>query len=283
MGYLDHIRRCTAWDPADCRPVVIGDRPVGLMRSAFAKALGDRHDLVKVTDAAVVLDPRYDDFKARTDALAEAAAHLRAREAMARPRGELFAVVERWGAAPLAEIDRTATHAFGFPTFGQHVNGWALDGGMMHLWIGRRATDRRVAPGKLDNIVAGGVPAGLTLAENLAKEAEEEAGFGPDLVARMRPVGAVSYRMAVPEGLRRDVLFCYDLEVPEGVEPVNTDGEVAAFERWPLARVAEALAAGDRFKFNVPLVILDFTIRHGALTPDDPDYMAILQGLHGPA
>lgn len=283
MSYLHHIRRCTTWDPADHVPVIIDNRRVGMMRRAFVRVLADRPDLVEVTETAVVLNPRYDDFKARTAALAEASDHLRRHDAMARPRDEPFAVVEHWGAEPLAEIDRTATHAFGFPTFGQHVNGWTLRGGMLHLWVGRRAADRRVAPGKLDNLIAGGLPAGLTLAENLEKEGGEEAGFGPELIARARPVGAVSYRMAVPEGLRRDVLFCYDLEVPESVVPANDDGEVAAFELWPLTRVARTLAETEDFKFNVPLVILDFMIRHGALTPDDPDYMAIVSGLRSSA
>lgn len=282
--FLSHIRRCTAWDPAEHRPLVIGDRPIGLVRRAFAAPLADRSDLFERTGDALVLHPRFDDFEARSEALAAAVDHLRARHAMPPLRGEPFPVVERWGAPPLARIDRTATHALGLVSFGQHVNGVVeTAGGPPSLWIGRRATDRRVAPGKYDNLIAGGLPHGLSLAQNLAKEAEEEAGFGPDLVGLARPVGAISYRMAVPEGLRRDVLFCYDLPVPAGVEPRNTDGEVAEFRLWPLDAVARALADGDAFKFNVALVILDFMIRHGALGPDHPDYLDILVGLHGEA
>ena len=202
---------------------------------------------------------------------------------MAPPRGEPFPVVDRWGAAPLAKIDRTATNAFGLISFGQHVNGMATDAeGALHLWIGRRADDRRVAPGKYDNLIAGGLPYGLTLAEEPGEGGRGgRPRFGADLVALARPVGAISYRMSVPEGLRRDVLFCYDLPVPAGVEPRNADGEVAEFRLWPLEEVAEALAAGDGFKFNVALVILDFMIRHGALGPDHPEYLDLLAGFHG--
>lgn len=284
LSFLHHVRRCTTWDPADHLPFVIGDRRLGLVRRAFAAALADRRDLFERTDDALVLHPRYDDFEARSEALAAAVDHLRARHAMAPPRGESFPVVDRWGAAPLARIDRTATNALGLISFGQHVNGAVTDAeGGLHLWIGRRAEDRRVAPGKFDNLIAGGLPYGLTLAENLAKEAEEEAAFGRDLVALARPVGAIRYRMEVPEGLRRDVLFCYDLPVPRDVEPHNADGEVAEFRLWPLEEVAEALAAGDDFKFNVALVILDFMIRHGAIGPDHPEYLDLLAGFHGAA
>jgi hypothetical protein len=37
----------------------------------------------------------------------------------------------------------------------------------------------------------------------------------------------------------------------------------------------------DRFKFNVPLVLIDFFIRHGFLSPDnEPDYPELVRGLH---
>ena len=34
-----------------------------------------------------------------------------------------------------------------------------------------------------------------------------------------RPVGAVSYEAVTEEGLKRDVLFCYDLELPADFQP----------------------------------------------------------------
>ena len=37
----------------------------------------------------------------------------------------------------------------------------------------------------------------------------------------------------------------------------------------------------DDFKFNCALVVIDFLIRHGLLTPDDePDYLRLVSGLH---
>ena len=63
-------------------------------------------------------------------------------------------------------------------------------------------------------------------------------------------------------------LFVYDLELPQGVVPVSTDGEVERFELMPIARVIEILRDTDDFKFNVNLVLIDFLARHGLLDPD---------------
>jgi len=147
------------------------------------------------------------------------------------------------------------------------------------MWIGRRADDRRVAPGRLDNLIGGGQPFGLSLAENLRKEGKEEAGLGPDIVGQARPAGAVSYIMAQPDGLRRDTLFVYDLVLDASVRPRNEDGEVAEFSCLPMEEVAARVRDTDDFKFNVPLVIIDFLIRHGILTPETPDYLKLVTDL----
>ena len=56
--------------------------------------------------------------------------------------------------------------------------------------------------------------------------------------------------------------------------------ECAGFELWPIAAVLDTIARTDDFKFNVPLVVLDFALRHGVLTPENtPEYAAIATGL----
>jgi thiamine pyrophosphokinase len=117
----------------------------------------------------------------------------------------------------------------------------------------------------MDNIVAGGIPAGLSPEECLVKEAAEEASLPAELAARAVPAGRVAYVMANDEGLRRDVLHCYDLELPEGVVPRPQDDEVERFELRPAADVLREVAGGDRVKFNVNLVLIAFFLRHGLL------------------
>jgi len=70
-------------------------------------------------------------------------------------------------------------------------------------------------------------------------------------------VGRITYAMERPEGLRRDLLYCYDLELPEDFTPRAADGEVEAFELWPIGRVMQTVRDSDDFKFNVNLVLID--------------------------
>ena len=94
--------------------------------------------------------------------------------------------------------------------------------------------------------------------------------------------GAISYRMEMAQGVRDDVLFLYDLEVPLGFTPRNTDGEIVAFEPMMASAVVERVRRTDDFKFNVNLVIIDFALRHGLVTPEDPEYLDLVIGLHRP-
>lgn len=59
----------------------------------------------------------------------------------------------------------------------------------------------------------------MSCAANVVKECGEEAGVPPPLAATARPAGCVSYAGMTPEGLKRDVLFVYDLELPADFQP----------------------------------------------------------------
>ena len=184
---------------------------------------------------------------------------------MFRWRDEAFDVRAEPEGRPLARIDRGALPLFGIAALGVHVNGLVRRSDGVWLWVARRAADKRLDPGKLDNIVAGGVPAGLTVAETLLKEAAEEAAIPPELAARAEPVAQIDYAMQRPEGLRRDRLHCYDLWLPDGFAPRPNDGEVESFELWPVARALDAVRQTDAFKFNVNLVLIDLFCRLGLL------------------
>lgn len=269
MSYLDHIRACNARDMGRFRPFVLAGRAVGWVRDDTAARLADLPSFA-VDRACVRLDEPL--------ALDEACAELTARWGYPGPRGERFRVVERWGFEPIATIDRALVSVFGLRGFGIHVNGVAHGGAA--LWIGRRAPDRAVSPGKLDNMVAGGQPAGLSLMDNLVKEAAEEAGLPEDLARTAKPVGAVSYCLEDEWGLKPDTMFCFDLAMPDGITPRNADGEVESFALMEAAEALRRVRDTDDFKYNVNLVILDFAIRHGLLSPEtEPDYAEIVRGL----
>ena len=194
-------------------------------------------------------------------------------------RNEDYPVAAAYGRPPLLRMERAGVPAFGVQGYGVHLNGHVGRGADMRLWIGRRSPTKQTAPNKLDHLVAGGQPFGLGLFDNLLKECAEEAALPRALAAQARPVGIVSYVTEHEGGLRNDVLFCYDLELPEDFVPVNRDGEIAEFQLWPIARVAERLADTEDFKFNVALVIIDFLVRHGLIDPARPDYVELVSGL----
>ena len=108
------------------------------------------------------------------------------------------------------------------------------------------------------------------------------AAIPEELIRRAVPVGAVSYRMETDLGIRDDVLFVYDLELPAGFVPQNRDGEIVDFALMPAESVLERVRTSDDFKFNVNLVILDFAVRHGLLQVEDPEYLDVASGLYRP-
>ena len=280
MGLLQHIRACNAFDRTRFLPLVHDGARIGLLRRDNAERLR-RFDLFRVGDEAVTLVAG-GGFEAVSEAVDAVVERLVGDGVLPRWRNEFFAVAPRWGAPPHFRLDRGAVPFFGTRAYGVHLNGFFNDRAGLQLWIGRRAANKQVAPGKLDNLVAGGISWEHGLYETLVKESEEEAGLPPDLVARAVPVGAISYRMETRHGVRNDVLFVYDLDVPSEFTPHNSDGELSGFSLMPAADAVARVRAGDDFKFNVNLVIVDFALRHGLVAPDEPDYLDLVVGLRRP-
>ena len=281
MSFLDHIRRCNNYDPARVVPLFAAAERIGLVRRDNAEALRNFPDVFRVADDKVELVAR-GDARAVSRAVDQVVDALVNEKQIPKTRSETFDVTMRWGAEPIFRLDRGAVPFFGTRAYGVHLNGYRRDGTELLTWVGRRAANKSVAPNKLDNIVAGGIGNGHGLADTLRKEADEEAMIPPALIARAVPAGAVSYRMETALGIRDDVLFVYDLEVPADFVPKNQDGEFSDFLLMPVSAVLERIRTSDDFKFNVNLVILDFAVRHGALPPDDPEFLDVATGLHRP-
>jgi 8-oxo-dGTP pyrophosphatase MutT (NUDIX family) len=281
MSFADHIRACNNFDPSRVVPFTAGGQRIGWLRRDNAAALArfDQVFAVVPNEVRLVAPGNVDTGSAAVDEVVEA---LVAERNIPKWRNETFDVMARWGDKPLFRVDRGAVPFFGVRAYGVHLNGYRYVDGKMHLWIGRRAPDKRIAPDKLDNIVAGGMGNGHGIFETLVKESEEEGGIPEPLVHRAVPVGAVTYCMETEQGIRDDVLFVYDLELPEGFVPKNSDGEIVRFDLMPADAVVERVRRTDDFKFNVNLVILDFAIRRGLIAVDDPEYLDVASGLHRP-
>src|SRR5438067_5905925 len=281
MSFADHIRACNNFDRSRVVPLVARGRRIGVLRHGRAAALArfDSVFAVEPDQVRLVVEGDADTVSAAVDEIVEA---LVVEKSVPKWRNETFDVMPRWGEPPIFRLDRGAVPFFGVRAYGVHLNGYRYIHGEMYLWVGRRAPDKRVAPNKLDNLVAGGIGNSYGIFETLIKESEEEGGIPESLVRHAVPVGAVTYCMETELGIRDDVLFAYDLELPAEFEPKNSDGEIVHFELMPAADVVERVRATDDFKFNVNLVILDFALRHGLIPVEYPEYLDIASGLHRP-
>ena len=281
MSYLDRIIACAPPQGAAFQPFRVDDTIVGFITPDFAQVLAEFPDVFHISDSGIALPDRLAGFADRTAAVAGVLETLMARGDVPGWRGEHYGVGTGFGAPPLFSMERAAVPLFGVIGYGVHVNGIVRHQDDLSMWIARRSLSKPTGPGKLDQIVAGGQPVGLTILDNLHKECAEEADISAGLAAGALPAGVVSYVTLRPEGLRRDVLFVYDLLLPEEFEPHNTDGEVEDFRLMTMDEVIATVRDGDEFKFNCSLVVIDFLVRHGYIEADHRDYMDILHGLRG--
>lgn len=286
-GFFRHIQACNAAIEEPFWPWFVDNHPVGWLRPGFAERLVSFPAVFSLEDddvgnGRVAFQPALRDFAERSEALRDVARALAETGVIPPYMNEPYPVTPAGRDAALCVIDRAAAAFFGLRSFGQHLNGFVRRDDGIHMWLGRRARDRLLFPGALDQMVAGGLPHDLSLNENLVKECAEEAGITEDLAKAALPVGAVSYNRVAQRGLRRDLLYCYDLEVAPGFEPRNTDGEVETFVLLPLDEVARLVSETDEFKLNCNLVVIDFLIRHGWLNPEANAYLPLVLGLRQP-
>jgi 8-oxo-dGTP pyrophosphatase MutT (NUDIX family) len=180
-----------------------------------------------------------------------------------------------WG-----RVERASSRFWGLLTLGAHLNGYVADasGRPTHLWIARRSRMKPTDPGKLDNLVGGGVPAGQAPEETLVREGWEEAGLRPeDMVGRVAG-SVIEIDADIPEGRQVEWLYVFDLALPPGWRPTAVDGEV---DEHLFLTVDEALAraAAGEMTTDAALATLDFALRHGVAGPQAPQLAAALERL----
>ncbi len=271
-GFQRHVRACNnAALPGTRLPFLVAGQAVGWLPPKIVAALAGVPEVVCAPGRVDMADP----------AALPGVAKLLSERGLYRWRGEAFDVRATPDGPALTRIDRGALPSFGIQATGVHVNGLVQHDDGLHLWVARRAMDKQLDPGKLDHVVAGGVSVGYGLMDTLIKEAAEEAAIPPELAAQAVHVGVIGYAMQRPEGLRRDCLHCYDLALPHDFTPKPSDGEVEAFELWPMGRVFETVRDTGDFKFNVNLVLIDLFIRQGLIAGPQAD--SLRAGLTRPA
>jgi len=281
MAFIDRLRAANRFQPGHFRAFRVAGQRVGFIKHEFAGHLAHWPAVFVVTEQGVSLAPALEAATPGERSLAVHEVLLALREGAPIPgwRDEPYRVNQHFHEPPLMTLERAAVPLFGVCGYGVHLNGYVRDGDSLRMWVARRSRCKPTAPGKLDQLVGGGQPAGLSLGENLLKECTEEAAIPAALARRARPVGTVSYCLETRQGLRPDILYNYDLELPADFVPENHDGEVEDFQLLDLDTLAALVRDTDEFKFNCALVVMDFLIRHGRLSPERTDYPALCEGL----
>ncbi len=235
------------------------------------------------SDGAAFL-PALGDEPSRSEAMAGVAAALAAEGALSKWRDELYAVAPTFGAPPWFRLERAAARYFGVHTWAVHINGVVRDATEATMWLARRSADKAIDPLQLDNLVGGGIAAGTTIADTVAREAWEEAGIPRALAAQAQPAGALHIFRAQPDGLQSETIFVHDLWLPDGfrARPTRTArrSNIDA-SRSPRRRGSSPCPSGrDAVTADASLVILDFLLRHGAIDPASPACAGLRQLLH---
>ena len=282
MSYLNHIRACNNFNPLAFLPFIVDGAIIGQIKRDFSQLLRGWSDIFVVSDDSVGLVAQLNTFDLRSEAIVMALQELVDKGVLTHLHGEQYVATATTREQGVFLIDRAAAPYFGVRAFGQHVNGFVRSEQGMLLWVAKRSADRRNFPGKLDNLVAGGLPYGISLQDNLKKECWEEAGIPQVLAASAQPVGVVTYNAETVQGYKPDTLYCYDLELPLDFEPRCTDGEVESFSLWSVEKVMDIVRETEEFKLNCNLVIIDFLVRHGFIHPEDEAYIPLLQELRTP-
>jgi len=279
-GFRRHIEFCNNAEIGRYLPLVVGHERLGWVRRDRLDRLREFSTAFEVFGHGIRMTGALFDVGERTAAIADVANSLVASGDVATLRNELYPATPTWGASPRFLFDRALAPFFGLRAYGVHMNGYVRKEDGLHLWIGRRAADKAVAPNMLDNTVAGGQPASLSLRENLIKECAEEANIPREMAERAVSVGCMTYEYETEAGLKPDCMFTYDLEMPADFVPENTDGEISEFMLMSAADVMAIVRETDEFKFNCSLALISFFIRHGLIDPDtEDDYAYLCEGL----
>lgn len=280
MSYLDRIKSCNQYDISQYIPFLVNQEVIGWVKPSFAQHLYQWPDVFTISNQAVQISPDLTTVDSITTQLDQVTETLFQQGIVDTWVGEKYPAVQTYDESPRFYIERAVTHYFGLRSFGVHLNGLVKKSDGLYLWIAERSRSKPFWPGKLDQMIAGGQPAHLTLMENVIKESAEEANVPRYLAQQAKYITSLSYCSEGSRGINPDTLFVYDLWLPESFEPENTDQEVESFQLIRIDELAEFTEHTTQFKDNCNLVNIDLLIRLGLITSDHPQYKTIVDCLY---
>jgi 8-oxo-dGTP pyrophosphatase MutT (NUDIX family) len=164
--------------------------------------------------------------------------------AVSDDRGRIVGTVERAVVRPLGIVTR-AVHLVGYSPQGAH-------------WVQQRSLTKPNDPGMWDTLMGGMIPACDSLEQALERETWEEAGLTLAQVAGLRHGGRVTTRRPTGNGGWGYVvehIDWYRCVLPDGITPINQDGEVSQFRLMNRDEVRAGLER-DEFTVEAALILL---------------------------
>ena len=162
-------------------------------------------------------------------------------------RNEQLAVRNESG-GQIGTVERGAVRPLGIATLAVHLVGQSPDG---RFWVQQRAFDKPNDPGKWDTLMGGMVSSVDTVETALERETWEEAGLNIADLQNLRYGGRQSNCRPSSDGAAgymQEFIEWYVATLPDGLMPINQDGEVAQFA---LIDQAHLLAGMERGEFTL--------------------------------
>jgi 8-oxo-dGTP pyrophosphatase MutT (NUDIX family) len=142
----------------------------------------------------------------------------------------------------------------GITTRAVHLAGLSPDG---RHWVQQRSLTKPNDPGLWDTLMGGMIPASDSVEQALERETWEEAGLHIAQLRGLTHGGHVTMRRPTDSGRGGYVvehIEWYRCVVPDGIAPVNQDGEVAQFSLLAPDEIAARLHR-DEFTVEAALVL----------------------------
>jgi ADP-ribose pyrophosphatase YjhB (NUDIX family) len=158
----------------------------------------------------------------------------------------------------LGPVPRDLARFLGLNTHSVHIAGWQAE----VAWVQERANNKAEDPGLLDTMVGGTVAWAENPLATLEREIWEEAGLSTHQLDALTSYGTIELKKPSLDpqgwGYQIETVHCFSAQVVQGAQPVNHDGEVAAFHPFSSEELRHALEA-DRFTLAATGVYLRVT------------------------
>jgi 8-oxo-dGTP pyrophosphatase MutT (NUDIX family) len=170
-------------------------------------------------------------------------------------RDELLAVCNEQQQR-LGAIERGVVRVLGVATTAVHLVGFTTDG---RIWVQQRSLSKSTDPGLWDTLMGGMVSDVDTVDTALVRETWEEAGLHLDALQNLALGGEFVQRRPSDDGAGAyliETTHWYHAMVPDGLVPVNQDGEVAQFACMTRQELVNALHA-NQFTLEASLILVE--------------------------